>query len=113
MKELEIYTKAWKRQMWEAKSLGKWKAPKDRKFIFHKGWHSLPPKHPILMVESIFKQQWFSLYNVARLAAYFCSILTGAGKPAKAVATRLGHKGEKMLQATYSHVTRSMSKQAA
>lgn len=83
MKELEIYTKAWKRQMWEAKSLGKWKAPKDRKFIFHKGWHSLPFKHPILMVESIFKQQWFSLYNVARLAHTSAAFLLEQGNQPK------------------------------
>ncbi|WP_059050780.1 tyrosine-type recombinase/integrase [Paenibacillus senegalimassiliensis] len=115
MQELQDYVnRTWKKQMWEAKAAGKWKAPEDRQFLFHKG-DGIPyhPNTPYSWWREFLAKNGFRYIKLHGLRHTSATYLLERGIPAKAVAERLGHANEKMLQTTYSHVTKSMEDQAA
>lgn len=111
MRELEEYTKLWKRQRWATGT--KWKGG-ERKFLFHKGggvpyhpntitnwWREFLRRHGIRHVK---------LHGLRHTSATF---LLEQGLTTRAVAERLGHSDERTLQSTYSHVTKTMETRAA
>lgn len=113
MKELEIYaTKTWKKQMWDAGT--KWKGEKDRQFLFHKG-DGVPyhPNTPTRWWREFLAKNGFRYVKPHGLRHTSATFLLEQGMTTKAVAERLGHKDERTLTSTYSHVTKTMEERAA
>ncbi|PAF13660.1 hypothetical protein CHH59_12480 [Shouchella clausii] len=113
MKELHDYaTKTWKKQRWDAGTT--WKAPEDRQFLFHKG-DGVPyhPNTPTARWRKFLEDNGFRYIKLHGLRHTSATYLLEQGLTTRAVAERLGHRNERTLLTTYSHVTKSMEERAA
>ncbi|AEG59340.1 tyrosine-type recombinase/integrase [Desulforamulus ruminis] len=110
MRELEAYTKDWKKQMWSVGT--KWKGG-DRQFLFHRGY-GIPyhPNTPTRWWREFLAKNGFRHLNLHGLRHTSATYLLEKGATTKSVQERLGHSSERTT-AGYLHVTKKMEERVA